>query len=197
MAEAPAVLNRLAAGTRYLGFGLIGLGILTMLVPAVSGGAVVVVVGLLLLAAGVVLAVFGWRAWAADKGALWFVVGALTAACGAALVANPVSSLSLVATLVAVYLVAGGVSQLIFGRRFAAEDGQGWVLGDALLSIGLGVAMWTGWPISGVRALGILVGIKLVSSGAVMVRVARALRRVGEGAGNLRARHGSNRPFDR
>lgn len=197
MAEAPAVLNRLAAGTRYLGFGLIGLGILTMLAPAVSGGAVVVVVGLLLLAAGAVLAVFGWRAWAADKGALWFVVGGLTAACGAALVANPVSSLSLVATLVAVYFVVGGLSQLVFGRRFSAEEGQGWVLGDALLSIGLGIAMWTGWPISGVRALGILVGIKLVSSGAVTVRLARALRRVGEGVGNLRTRLGSNRPFDR
>jgi uncharacterized membrane protein HdeD (DUF308 family) len=196
MTEAPGVLKTLAAGTRYVGLGLIGLGVLTVLAPAVSGGAVVVVVGLLLLAAGGVLVVFGWRAWAADKGALWFVVGGLTAACGAALVANPVSSLSLVTTLVAVYFVVGGLSELVFGRRLSAEEGQGWVLGDALLSIGLGVAMWTGWPISGVRALGLLVGIKLVSAGAVTLRVARALRRVGEGVGNLRARVGSNRPFD-
>ena len=197
MAESPASLNRLAAGTRYLGLGLIGLGVLAALAPAVSGGAVVVVVGLLLLAAGVVLAVFGWRTWSAGKGTLGFVAGGLTAACGVALVANPVSSLSLVTTLVAVYFVAGGISQLIFGRRFSVEDGQGWVLGDALLSIGLGVAMWVGWPISGVRALGLLVGIKLVSAGAVMLRVARALRRVGDGVGNLRARLGATRPFDR
>jgi len=71
------------------------------------------------------------------------------------------------------------------------------VLGDALLSIGLGVAMWVGWPISGVRVLGVLLGIKMVSAGAVMVRVARALRRVGDGVENLRARLGATRPFDR
>ncbi len=197
MAESPALLNRLAAGTRYLGLGLIGLGVLTVLAPAVTGGAVVVVIGLLLLAGGVVLAVFGWHTWSAGKGAFGLVVGGLTAACGVALVANPISSLSLVTTLVAVCFVAGGISQLIFGRRFSVEDGEGWVLGDALLSIGLGVAMWLGWPISGVRALGLLVGIKLVSAGAVMVRVARALRRVGDGVGNLRARLGATRPFDR
>ena len=197
MAESPAWLHRLAAGTRYLGFGLIGLGVLAALAPAVSGGAVVVVVGLLLLAAGVVLAVFGWRTWSAGKGVAGFVAGGLTAACGVALVANPVSGLSLVTALVAVYFVAGGIAQLTFGRRSSVEDGQGWVLGDALLSIALGVAMWVGWPISGVRALGLLVGIKLVSAGAVMLRGARALRRVGDGVDNLRARVGATRPFDR
>jgi uncharacterized membrane protein HdeD (DUF308 family) len=197
MAEATTLLNRLAAGMRHLGHGLIGLGVLTALAPAVSGGAVVVVVGLLLLAAGLVLAAFGWRAWSADKGAFGFVVGALTTACGVALVANPVSALSLVTTLVAVYFVAGGISGLIFGRRFAGEDGQGWVLGDALLSIGLGVAMWAGWPISGVRALGLLIGIKLVSAGAVMVRVERKLQRVGDRVAGLRARLGATRPSDR
>ena len=197
MAESPGVLNRFAAGTRYLGLGLIGLGVLAVLAPAMSGGAVVVVVGLLLLAAGAVLAVFGWRSWSAGQGAFGFAAGGLTGACGVALIANPVSSLSLVTTLVSVYFVAAGISQLILGRRFAVEDGQGWVLGDALLSIALGVAMWVGWPISGVRALGLLVGIKLVSAGAVTLRVARALRRVGDGVGNLRARLGATRPLDR
>ena len=189
--------NRLAAGTRYLGLGLIGLGVLAVLAPAVIGGAVLVVFGLLLLAAGVVLAVFGWHTWSAGKGVFGFVAGGLTTACGVALVLNPVSSLSLVTTLVAVCFVAGGISQLIFGRRFSVEEGQGWVLGDALLSIGLGVVMWIGWPISGVRALGLLVGIKLVSAGAVVLRVARALQRVGDGVRNLRARLGETRPFDR
>jgi uncharacterized membrane protein HdeD (DUF308 family) len=197
MAESPTLLNRLAAGARYLGLGLIGLGVLTALAPAVSGGTAVVVVGLLLLAAGLVLVAFGWHTWSADKGAFGFVVGGLTTACGVALVANPVSSLSLVTTLVALYFMIGGISELIFGRRVPGEDGQGWVLGDALLSIALGVAMWTGWPISGVRALGLLVGIKLVSAGIVMVRVERALQRGGDRAANLRARLGASRPFDR
>jgi uncharacterized membrane protein HdeD (DUF308 family) len=183
-----SALNRVASWTRHLGFGLIGLGALTALLPAVSGGAVVVLVGLVLLVAGLALAAFGWRAWSADKGAFALVAGGLTTACGVALVANPVSSLSLVVTLVAVYFVAGGISQLLFGGRVTAEDGQGWVLGDAILSIGLGVAMWTGWPVSGVRALGLLIGIRLVSAGAVVLRVERALQRVGDRVASLRGR---------
>jgi hypothetical protein len=102
-----------------------------------------------------------------------------------------------VTALVALYFMVGGISELIFGRRLTGEDGQGWVRGDALLSIGLGVAMWVGWPISGGRALGPLAGIKLVSAGIVMVRVERALQRVGDRAANLRARPGATRPFDR
>lgn len=197
MSERPSLLARVAAGTRHLGLALIGLGVLTALAPAVSGGAAIAVVGGLLLLAGVLLAVFGWRAWSAGKGPFGFVAGGLTTACGVALVANPVSSLGLVTTLVAVYLVVSGISQLPLGGRLTSDDGQGWLLGDALLSIGLGVAMWMGWPVSGVRALGLLLGIKLASAGAVVMRVERTLRRVGDRVADLRDRLGARRSSDR
>jgi uncharacterized membrane protein HdeD (DUF308 family) len=191
--QTPPLLHRIAAVTRRLGLGLIALGVLAAVLPAVSGGAAIAGIGLVLLAAGLVLVVFGWRIWSAGKGAFGLVTGGITTVCGGALVANPVSSLSLVATLVAAYLVVGGVSQLLFGGGFSAEDGQGWVLGDAVVSIGLGVAMWLGWPVSGIRALGLLVGIRLASAGAVMLRVEQSLERVGDRVTNLRARLGRRR----
>jgi uncharacterized membrane protein HdeD (DUF308 family) len=48
--------------------------------------------------------------------------------------------------------------------------------------------MWIGWPLSGLRALGILLGVKLVSAGAVLLRVGRGMRRVGDVATTLRTR---------
>jgi len=65
------------------------------------------------------------------------------------------------------------------------------MLGDALLSVALGVSMWVGWPLSGLRALGILIGVKLASAGAVLLRVEQAMRRLGTGVAALRSRAGS------
>jgi uncharacterized membrane protein HdeD (DUF308 family) len=177
MAESGTLLARIAGGARQLGLGLIVLGVLTALTPTVAGGAAVVVIGLLVLLAGLVCLTFGWQAWSADKGALGLAIGGITTACGLALTFNPVSSLGVVTSLVAAYMVITGISGLFFGQRFSSHDGQGWIIGDALFSLALGVSMWVGWPLSGVRALGMLTGLKLASAGAVMLRIERAVQR--------------------
>lgn len=182
------LLDRLGTGVRYLGVALIVLGLLAMVAPVASGATVMVLVGLLLLLAGVVRAVFGWRAWSGGKGPLGVVVGGLTAACGLALVANPVSSLSGLTLLVAAYLVLDGASGILFALGLMPEDGWPWMLGDGLLSILLGASIWIGWPFSGTRAVGILIGIKLVSAGLVMIRVQQTIERLHARAAALRAR---------
>jgi HAMP domain-containing protein len=48
--------------------------------------------------------------------------------------------------------------------------------------------MWVGWPLSGLRALGILVGTKLASAGVVLLRVERGLERASAGLAAIRAR---------
>ncbi len=58
--------------------------------------------------------------------------------------------------------------------------------GDALLSIALGVSMWVGWPFSGLRALGILIGVKLASAGAVLLRVERGMQHLGSRVAGFR-----------
>ena len=169
MAESPPLLNRLAAGTRYLGLGLIGLGVLTVLAPAVSGGAVVVVVGLLLLAGGVVLAVFGAHL-VGRQGGLWLRRGRSHSRLRSGARREP------------------GLQSL------ARDDARGRVLrGRGHFPVDLRPAVLGG----GRPGMGVGRCTVMVSAGAVMVRVARALRRVGDGVENLRARLGVRRPFDR
>jgi len=175
-------------GTHVLGTILIGLGALATLAPAFAGGSVVVLVGLVLAVAGAVLAVFGWRAWSAGKGWLGMVIGALALACGLALVLNPVSTLGMVSSIVAAYMIIDGGSGLLFAGRLREEEGRTWMWGGALLSIALGVSIWVGWPLSGVRALGVLVGIKLASAGVVLWRVEDRLRRLGTRVAAVRER---------
>lgn len=188
MNESPGVFGSVLRGAHVLGSILIGLGVLSAIAPALAGGSVVVLVGLLLAVAGVVRAVFGWRAWSAGKGPLGLVIGGLALACGLALVLNPVSTLGAVSSIVAAYLIVEGGSELLFAGRLREEEGRAWMWGDALLSIALGVSMWVGWPLSGVRALGVLVGVKLASAGAVLWRVERRMERLGAGVAAVRAR---------
>jgi uncharacterized membrane protein HdeD (DUF308 family) len=187
MSEPRPAIASITQGTHFLGLSLIGLGILSALAPAIAGAPVIILVGLLVTIAGIVRGVFGWRAWSEGKGPMGLVVGGLAIACGLALALNPVSTLGAVSSLVAVYMVVDGISALLFSLRLDESEGRAWMLGDALLSVGLGVSMWVGWPLSGLRALGILIGVKLASAGAVLLRVEQAMRRLGAGVAALRS----------
>jgi uncharacterized membrane protein HdeD (DUF308 family) len=188
MAALSHVLDRLTAGVRHLGVALVCLGLVSALLPTASGGFVIVLVGLVLLVGGLVLAAFGWRAWSAGKGPLGLVVGGLASACGLFLVVNPVSSLEAAVVVVAVYLVVDGASELLFALRLMPEDGWPWMVGSGALSILLGLSLWYGWPLGGIRGVGLLVGMKLVSAGGVVLRLERTMSRLGDRAAALRAR---------
>jgi len=188
MSEPRSIGDAVTRGTHALGVVLIGLGLLLALAPALVGAPVVLAVGGVILLAGGVLAVAGWRRWSGGQGPFVLVAGGLALACGLALVLNPVSSLDALSALVAIYMVLDGVAGLLHAARLDVASGRRWVLGDALLSIALGVSMWAGWPLSGLRALGLLLAMKLVSAGAVVLRLERGMRRVGAATAALRAR---------
>jgi uncharacterized membrane protein HdeD (DUF308 family) len=182
------LLDAIGAGVRYLGFALVALGLLAMLAPVAAGAAALWGLGVLLLLAAAALTLFGWQARKGGKGPLGLVIGALTGVCGLVLFFNPISSLDAVTTVVSLYLVIQGASAVLFGIRLRPEDGWPWVAADGLLSVLLGVCIWIGWPVSGIRAVGLLLGLKLVSAGAVMVRIERTLTQLRTRGGALRAR---------
>ena len=188
MTQTKGPLSNIAQGTHVTGMALIGLGVLSAVLPAFAGAPVMILIGVLLLVAGLVRGWFGWQSWSEGKGPMGLVLGGLAAACGIAVVANPVSTLATVASMVAAYMVLDGISALFFSGQLRDEEGRVWVWGDAILSVLLGASMWVGWPLSGLRALGILLGVKLASAGAVLLRVGRGMRRVGDVATTLRAR---------
>ena len=97
---------------------------------------------------------------------------------------------SAVSSLVALYMIIDGGSGILFASDLGDDEERTWIRGDAWLSIALGVSMWVGWPLSGLRALGVLVGMKLVSAGAVVLRLERGMQRVGAGVAALRSRLG-------
>ena len=184
MSQAPGLLALVDRGVRHVGTGLIVLGAVVAIAPLTSGLAVAVVIGLVLLAAGALIGLFGLRAREAGKGNLGLLVGALAALCGLVLVVQPSAGLAVVRWILIPYLLASGASELALALRLRPEEGWSAALGGAAVSILAGLALWTDWPLSGARAIGLLVGVTLLSTGWAILRVHRSLAAA---AGRLRA----------
>lgn len=160
---------------RYVGLGLVILGIVTCVAPLMSGFAIAVVVGLILLAAGALVVLFGLRARESGKGNLALVIGSLAAICGLVLVVQPSAGLSVVRWILIAYMVISGASEVALALRLRPDEGWIETLAGAIVSIVAGLVLWYQWPISGARAVGLLVGSKLISSGWAIMRAHRAL----------------------
>ncbi|MDH5352615.1 MAG: DUF308 domain-containing protein [Betaproteobacteria bacterium] len=153
----------------WLGILLIVLGVLAVLSPAIAGGAVVSVVGVILIVAGLVQV---WRALqaAGSEKVLTLILGAIAVIAGIAVVLHPLLGLAFLTLLLAVYFAAEGVWKLFAAFRYRPL--AGWLLASGVLSLVLAWLIWSQWPISGLWAVGVLVGVNLLATGAALVTLA-------------------------
>jgi uncharacterized membrane protein HdeD (DUF308 family) len=161
-------MNRL----NWLGILLIVLGVVSILSPAVAGGAVVTVVGLILLVAGVVQVLRALQMAGSEK-LLTIALGVIAALAGIAVVLHPILGLAFLTLLLAVYFGAEGVWKIIAAFRYRPAAGWGWLLSSGVLSLVLGWLIWSQWPLSGLWAVGVLVGVNLLGTGASLVTLSQ------------------------
>jgi uncharacterized membrane protein HdeD (DUF308 family) len=183
------ILGGLVKGTSHLGWALVVLGALAAIAPVAMGATVVVVVGLVLLAAAVLIGSWGSRAREAGRGSTGLVVAGLTGLAGLVLVVQPTAGLELVRFLLVVYFVLSGLAEIAtaFGLR-SSEDEWASMLASGVVSLLAGACLWADWPVSGARAVGLFVGVKLAAVGAAIVRASRRLDAVGDRLAAVRER---------
>jgi uncharacterized membrane protein HdeD (DUF308 family) len=152
-----------------LGVLAIVLGILCLLAPGMTGISVLSLIGFLVLAAGIVRMLWAFAAGSLGRGVLMFAVGGLTVLCGAALIAHPMFASGVLTLLLAVYFLADGIAEVMAGIRLRPLPGAGWLTFGGIVSVLLGLMIWRQFPLSGVFAIGILLGIKLFLVGLIMI----------------------------
>ena len=159
-----------------LGVVTVILGVLAMMAPMLAGAMVTLMVGILLIAAGIARTIFAFKCKSWGKGILVFLLGLLTLLVGFFIVARPgVGLLSLTLFLVA-YLIVDGIFEIVEAFDLKPIRGWGWMLFGGIVSILLGIMIWRQWPVSGAWAIGILFGIKLVFAGFAMTGIGAAGR---------------------
>jgi uncharacterized membrane protein HdeD (DUF308 family) len=161
-------------------FGVIAiiLGILAMMMPGLTGVSVVYLLGMIALVAGIVRMIWAFRAGGLGRGLLMFAIGFLTLLAGLVLLAHPLIASGVLTVLLAIYFILDGIGEVAGGIRLRPGDGWGWMLFGGIVSILLGMMIWRQFPLSGVWAIGILLGIKLFLIGLIMVTAGSAVRSI-------------------
>jgi uncharacterized membrane protein HdeD (DUF308 family) len=152
------------------------LGIAAIAAPMITGVSVVLSVGLLVIAGGILRMLWAFEAGSFGKGALAFAIGGLTLLCGLALVSEPMYALGILTVVVAAYLFADGIVELVGAFRIRPEMGRAWLLFGGIASILLGTMIWRQFPLSGTWAIGVLLGVKLLIVGTIMIAGGSAVR---------------------
>ena len=151
-------------------------GIAAIVLPAVAGLAVTAMLGWLLVFTGALHLGMAWRGEGAAAIAGEIIVSLLYAAVGLYLLARPAAGLASLTVALAVALAAKGVLEAIFALSVRALAGSGWLLLDGLLNVAIATLIAAAWPASTAWAIGILVGVSMVSSGFTRLMISSAVR---------------------
>ena len=162
---------------------LVGLGVLTVIAgflsigsPMVAALGVSILIGIALVIAGLARTIGAFSAGSFGQGALAFVGGILTFVAGMILAGRPGLGLATLTLLVGGYLVVDGISGAVLAFHVRPEKGWGWMLFSAAMGVLLGFLLLREWPLSGLWAIGTLVGVNLLLSGFSMISIGSAVK---------------------
>lgn len=153
-------------------------GVLAIVIPPVAGIAVLAVVAWLLVLSGAAHLVFAWHTRTAG-GVLWeLLLGILYIFVGVYALLHPVAGLASLTLVLAIYLFAEGVLEFVLSFRLRPMPGSNGLLFDGIITLLLAILIWRSWPWSTEWAIGTLVGISMLFSGAARLSLSLAARRV-------------------
>lgn len=154
---------------------LIIAGILAVLMPEIAALATVLVLGWLLILAGIfeiIDAIYMRK----RSGFGWILAsGILTLVLGFWILARPAAGVASLALLVAVFLFVAGIARVALAARLRPLRGSGWVMFNGLLSIAVAILIAIGWPRSSVPFIGLLAGLSMITSGIWRIALRRTM----------------------
>lgn len=161
-----------ALGVVYLLAGFVALGSVVMATVAS-----VLVVGAMMIVAGVaeVIGAFQMKSW--GKFLLWALLGLLYVVAGFVTFENPLFAAVLLTLLLGASLLASGVVRLFLAFSMNREAPWVWVALSGAITLLLGLLILARWPVNSVYIIGVFLGIDLIMAGAGWVGLGLSLRR--------------------
>ena len=88
-------------------------------------------------------------------------------------IAKPLETLGGMTYVLTVFFVAGGIIDIVFASKLRPGESWGWLLFSGIVSIVMGALIAVQWPVSGSWALGLYVGIRILTHGWVLMALGR------------------------
>ena len=158
-------------------FGILNiiLGFMAMGAPLVTGTAVTLIIGILLILNGIseLIHVFSSDCW--KCGIFDFLGGTLAIIAGGIIMSRPLFGMVMLSLILVFYFMTDGITKIIVSFKVKPTPGWGFVLVGGIASLMLGMMIWRGWPLSGIWAVGVLVGIRIMFAGWSMLFLGSAV----------------------
>jgi uncharacterized membrane protein HdeD (DUF308 family) len=161
-----------ALGVVYLLAGLIALGsVVTATVASV------LVVGVMMIIAGVaeVFSAFQIKSW--GKFLLWVLLGVLYIIAGFVTFENPLLAAAVLTLVLGAALVASGIMRIFLAFSMKRETPWVLVMLSGVITLLLGLLILAHWPVSSLYILGLFLGIDLIMAGVGWIGLGFGLHR--------------------
>jgi uncharacterized membrane protein HdeD (DUF308 family) len=155
-------------------------GVLALLFPAFASSGVTVLIGWLLIVAGIVQGVSLIGVTKVPYFWLDLVAVALAIMVGWLLATRPEAGLTAITFLMLVFFMVGGIQRVIFALMIRPMPDWGWVLASGLVAISCAMILFQSLPEAADWLLGILLGLNLIAVGGAQAWLAWRLRKAAD-----------------
>jgi uncharacterized membrane protein HdeD (DUF308 family) len=178
-AHSPAdVLRHASTWSIIWGVFLIVFGILAVGSPFLAAVAVNAVIAWLIILAGVVHLILAFHVHRAGSMIWKLLVGLAYGFFGIYLLMHPVLGVASLTLVLASLFLIEGILDIVLFFQMRSMRGSGWVLGDGIITLLLGLLIYLQWPSSSVWAIGTLVGASMIITGISRVMFSLAVRKL-------------------
>ncbi|RKX69687.1 MAG: HdeD family acid-resistance protein [Spirochaetes bacterium] len=160
----------------FLGILVILSGILAIGAPLVAGISVTIFVGAMIIVAGISQLVHAFSLKIKQGLIVKIILSILAVIAGLFLLINPLQGLLGLTIIIGIYFIADGIGWITMAFSHKPEKGWGWHLFSGIISVLLGIMILKQWPLSGVWAIGVLFGIRMLNAGFGMAFFGSAIR---------------------
>lgn len=131
--------------------------------------------GWVLLVGGIIEAVQAFRHRRGGHLFLHALNAVLAIIVGLMLIRHPLAGALVITLLLAAYFTVAGIFRIVAALSMRVH-GWGWALADGIITLILGIMVWTGWPVSGLWIIGLFIGIDLIVAGWSEIMLALGAR---------------------
>lgn len=164
MADELQHLRKIWWGPFLLGIGLILGGIVAVTFPIFSTFGVIMVLGIVLLFAGVATIVTSFMTGKWSAFLVQLLMGILYTVIGVLMAESPLASAAALTLLVASFSIAGGVFRVVAALQLRFSH-WGWVLTSGMIAILFGIVVLRHFPEAAPWLIGLMLGLDLIFGG--------------------------------
>ncbi|MCA1458951.1 HdeD family acid-resistance protein [Bradyrhizobium sp. BRP22] len=172
IASLPKWRRIFALGITYLVTGFVAVGSV-----ALKTAASVLVVGVMMMIAGLAELINAFQVETWGRFFLWAPLGALYIVAGFVTFENPALAAALLTLIFGGSLVASGIMRVILAFRTKRQTARFWLAASGVITLLVGLLVLARWPINSVYILGLFLGLDLIVAGASWIGISFGLRR--------------------